>query len=153
MNPKELQNGAWMKKDKVSMRFCGLFVYIEVSFFNQLALLMPSEILKRGIHHRRGQKVISTFMEECGWCYQKHTYSKRCLLQVTTHPLLQDYINMTQCTMCMPITHTHATFTLVVQYYTFNIVHCMCVCVCVCVCVYMYRYSPWRIYTHLYSDQ
>ena len=81
IEPAELQNGAWMKKDKVcymvrererdakfyprsSLQKYSLApnIMAMVSSFNQLALLIPSEILEEQTPHARA-KVISSFIK------------------------------------------------------------------------------------------
>ena len=82
IEPAELQNGAWMKKDKVccmvrereremlsfisrsSLQKYSLApnIMAMVSSFNQLALLIPSEILQEQTPHARA-KVISNFIK------------------------------------------------------------------------------------------
>ncbi|XP_064400571.1 uncharacterized protein LOC135346767 isoform X2 [Halichondria panicea] len=72
IGPEELQNGAWMKKD--SKDKLAPNVMAMVRSFNQLALLIPSEILEEKTPQGRA-KVITTYIQIASKLYTSHNYN------------------------------------------------------------------------------
>jgi son of sevenless-like protein len=72
ISPDELHDGAWMKraeKEKLAPNVLAM-----VQSFNQLALLVPTEILSEETHQQRA-KVISAYIQIASKCYCLKNYN------------------------------------------------------------------------------